>query len=101
METVRKEAGALGWLIRMAVIGSVAAAIYKELQLPEGRRTWHGTVFGFVPYDFRVPTPERIVKAWWSPRSPKIFTEQPFGVGWAINVPTAVRTVQRMRSQSR
>ena len=101
METIRTEAGALGWLLRMAVIGAVAGAIYKELQLPPERRTWHGTLLGFIPYDFRVPTPARIVKAWWSPRSQKVFNDQPFGVGWVINVPTALRKLQRMRSDSR
>jgi len=101
METLRREAGALVWLIRMAVLGSIAAAIYKELQLPPERRTWHGRLFGTIPYDFRMPSPARIVKAWWSPRSQKIFNEQPFGVGWVINVPTAIRRLQRMRGQSR
>jgi hypothetical protein len=100
METLRKEAGALGWIGRMAIMGAVAAAIYKELQLPPSRRTWHGQVFGFVPYDFRMPTPARIVKAWWSPRSRKVFNEQPFGVGWVVNVPVAVRRLQQMRTRS-
>ena len=101
MDTLRKEAGALGWLIRLAILGSIAAAIYKELQLPPSRRTWHGQLFGFLPYDFRMPSPARIVKAWWSPRSPKVLNEQPFGVGWVVNLPTAVRRLQQMRSSSR
>ena len=101
MNTVRSELGALGWLMRMAVASAVVAAVYKELQQPPEKRTWHGTVFKYVPYDFRMPTPGRIVKAWWSPRSPKLFNEQPFGVGWVINLPVAVRTLQRMRGQAR
>ena len=100
MESLRREAGALVWLMRMAILGSIAAAVYKELQLPPERRTWHGMLFGVVPYDFRIPSPDRVMKAWWSPRSPKLFTEQPFGVGWAVNLPTALRRLQRMRAQS-
>jgi hypothetical protein len=101
MDTLRKEVGALAWLLRMAILGSIAAALYKELQLPPARRTWHGRLFGFLPYDFRMPSPARIAKAWWSPRSPKVFNEQPFGVGWVVNLPTAIRRVQRMRSPAR
>ncbi|HEX3220331.1 MAG TPA: hypothetical protein VHU77_09975 [Candidatus Limnocylindria bacterium] len=100
METIRREVGALGWLVRMALLGSIAAAVYKELQLPPERRTWHGKLFNVVPYDFRIPDPARVVRAWWYPRSPKVFTEQPFGVGWAINVPTAIRRLQRIRGRS-
>ena len=100
METIRREVGALGWLVRMALLGSIAAAVYKELQLPPERRTWHGKLFNVVPYDFRIPDPARVVGAWWYPRSPKVFTEQPFGVGWAINVPTAIRRLQRIRGRS-
>ena len=100
METLRKEASALGWLVRMAVVGAVAAAIYKEMQLPPEQRTWHGRLAGFVPYDFRLPTPARIVRAWWNPESDKLFNEQPFGVGWVVNLPAALRALQRMRSQA-
>jgi hypothetical protein len=101
METLRREAGALGWLLRMTIVGAVAAAIYKEMKLPPEQRTWHGRLFGFVPYDFRMPTPARIVRAWWSPRSDKVFSEQPFGVGWVVNLPVALRTLQQMRSRAR
>jgi hypothetical protein len=101
METLRREAGALTWLLRMTIVGAVGAAIYKEMKLPPEQRTWHGSLFGFVPYDFRMPTPARIARAWWNPRSQKLFNEQPFGVGWVVNVPVAVRTLQRMRSQDR
>ena len=53
METLRRECGALGWLLRTSPIGAAAAAIYKELQLPPEKRTWQGRLLGFVPYDFR------------------------------------------------
>lgn len=101
METLRRELGALGWLVRMAIAGTVAVAVYQEMQQPAEKRTWHGKVFNVVPYDFRMPSPSRIAKAWWSPRSQKLFNEQPFGVGWVINVPVAVRSLQRMRGKGR
>jgi len=43
------------------------------------------------PYDFRLPTMDRLRQAYWNPRSPKVFTGRPLGVGWAINFPTALR----------
>jgi hypothetical protein len=44
-----------------------------------------------VPYDFRVPSLDRLRQAYWNPRSPKLFTDRPFGVGWSVNIPTALR----------
>ncbi len=86
MNTLRREMGALGWILRTVTFGLVAAAVYKELQLPADKRTWHGRLFEFVPYDFRIPTPRKLMHAWWNPDSNSVFTEQPFGVGWTINL---------------
>lgn len=90
-DTARGELDALFWLIRMAAIGAVAAAVYTELRKPPAERTWHGRLFGVVPYDFRLPTLEGLRQAYWNPRSPKLFTDRPLGVGWAVNIPTALR----------
>jgi hypothetical protein len=90
-DTARDELGAFAWLLRMAVIGSIAGALYLELRKPPDERTWHGRLLGFVPYDFRIPTVERIRQAYWNPRSPKLFTDRPLGVGWSVNIPTALR----------
>jgi Family of unknown function (DUF5808) len=86
MNTLRREMGALGWILRTVTFGLVAAAVYKELQLPADKRTWHGRLFDFVPYDFRIPTPRKLMQAWWNPNSDSVITEQPFGVGWTINL---------------
>lgn len=86
MNTLRREMGALGWILRTVAFGLVAAAVYKELQLPADKRTWHGRLFDFVPYDFRIPTPTKLLRAWWNPDSGSVFSEQPFGVGWTINL---------------
>lgn len=90
-ETARNELDAMLWLVRTAVIGSIAAALYVELRKPAEERTWHGRLLGVVPYDFRVPTLERVRDAYWNPRSPKLFTDRPLGVGWSVNIPTALR----------
>ena len=101
METLRREAGAFGWLLRTLIAGAVVAAIYKELQLPAEQRTWQGRLFGFVPYDFRLPTPRRMLNAWWDPASDRLFNDQPFGVGWTVNVPVVLRMIQRVTGSSR
>ena len=66
-------------------------AIYVELRKPPAERTWQGKLLGVVPYDFRLPTLERLRGAYWNPRSPKLFTDRPFGVGWSVNIPTVLR----------
>ncbi len=90
-DTARNELDALLWLIRTAVLAAVAGAIYTELRKPPEERTWHGRLLGFVPYDFRIPTLDSLRRAYWNPRSPKIFTDRPLGVGWAVNIPTLLR----------
>ncbi len=89
--TARSELDALLWLIRTAVIGSVLGALYVELRKPPEERTWNGRLLGVVPYDFRVPSLDRLRQAYWNPRSPKLFTDRPLGVGWSVNIPTALR----------
>lgn len=75
------------WLVRfveMAVITVALAAVCQELEKPEEERTWCGKV-GFIPYDFRLPTLERIREGYWNADSSQIFNPQVIGLGWAIN----------------
>lgn len=90
-ETARNELDALLWLIRTAALAAVVGAIWVELRKPAEERTWNGRLLGVVPYDFRLPTLDRIREAYWNPRSSKIFTDRPLGVGWAVNVPAVLR----------
>jgi hypothetical protein len=90
-DTARNEMDALLWLVRTAVIGAALAAVYTELRKPPAERTWNGRLLGAIPYDFRLPTIERIKTAYWNPRSPRIFTDRPLGIGWAVNIPTVLR----------
>ena len=92
-DTARNELGDLAWLLRMAVVGAVAGAIYTELRKPRDQRTWNGKLLGFVPYDFRLPTLEQLRSAYWNPSSPKLFSDRPLGVGWAVNIPTLLRRI--------
>ncbi|MFQ6059426.1 MAG: DUF5808 domain-containing protein [Anaerolineae bacterium] len=72
-------------LITWLGMSLIAAAVYQELQKSPQERTWHGRVAGLVPYDFRVPTLERLREAYWNPDDPRIFTDRVLGIGWAVN----------------
>jgi hypothetical protein len=86
-------------LIRTLTWMAFAAAIYQELRKPPEARTWHGKVAGVVPYDFRIPTLDRLRDAYWAPESDQVFSENVFGVGWAVNLPVAARKVSDIVSQ--
>jgi len=86
-------------LIRTLAWLTFAAAIYQELRKPPEARTWNGKVAGVVPYDFRVPTLDRLRDAYWAPESDRVFSENVFGVGWAVNIPVAARKLSEIVSQ--
>lgn len=77
--------------VRVLAVGLAAGAIVKELRKPRGERTWHGEIAGFVPYDFRLPTLERLKSSLWNPDSSRVFTPQVFGVGWSLNLGRLLR----------
>jgi hypothetical protein len=86
-------------LIRTLAWLAFAAAIYQELRKPPEARTWNGKVAGVVPYDFRVPTLDRLRDAYWAPDSDQLVSENVFGVGWAVNIPVAARKLSEIVSQ--
>lgn len=98
LKTLRSEIDSLGWIIRTLAMAAVAGAIYKELRLPAEERTWHGRLFGFVPYDFRFPSPAKLIRSWWNPESNQLIGETPFGVGWTVNVAVLVERAQAMQA---
>ncbi len=63
----------------------VAIAITQQLQRPPEERTWYGKIAG-IPYDFRIPTVERIRSTFWNKDTSQIFLPQVFGIGWSINM---------------
>lgn len=86
-------------LVRTAAWLALFGAIYQELKKPPDERTWHGKVLGVVPYDFRVPTLENLRRAYWDPDRDEVFSEHVFGVGWAINIPVAIRRINASATQ--
>jgi hypothetical protein len=67
------------------------AAVVRELRLPKEERTWHGHLFGKVPYDLRRPSLDRLKTALWNPRDAHLLVPTALGVGWTINL-AALRT---------
>lgn len=86
-------------LIRTLAWVAFAAAIYQELRKPPDARAWNGKVAGVVPYDFRLPTLDRLREAYWDPGNEQVFSEKVFGVGWAVNIPVAARKLSEIVSQ--
>jgi hypothetical protein len=82
-------------LLKLLAFILLIAAIVKELRLPKEERTWHGTLGGFVPYDFRKPTMDRFREAFWDPEG-SIVTGRPMGVGWTINFGAVVAKVRSL-----
>jgi hypothetical protein len=70
------------WRLIVAAIGLIA--IVQELRKAPNERSWHGTVADVVPYDFRIPTMERVRDTYWNPEGP-LLSAKAFGVGWAPN----------------
>jgi hypothetical protein len=63
----------------------VVVAVTQQLQRPPEERTWYGKIAG-IPYDFRIPTVERIRNTFWNKDTSQILLPQAFGIGWTINM---------------
>ena len=77
-----------GWFPRIIQVTAVVlalAAVFQEMEKPDEEREWHGKVACFFPYDFRIPTIERIKESYWNPYERRIFSAPVFGIGWAVN----------------
>jgi hypothetical protein len=85
-------------LLKIGVIALVAAAILQELGTPAEKRTWHGKITGFIPYDLRTPTWERVRGGLWNPDDHRILTESVFGVGWTVNFHALLQSARRDRA---
>jgi len=73
-------------LVRLIGLVLLIASIVRELRLPKDKRTWHGVVFGKVPYDLRPPTFRRLKAALWNPHNSHMVVPTAFGVGWTVNL---------------
>jgi len=63
----------------------VGVAIVEQLRRPPGERTWHGRIAG-IPYDFRMPTVDRLRATFWNKDTAQILVPQAFGIGWTVNL---------------
>lgn len=89
----------LARLIRTLAWLALFGAVYQELRKPPAERTWHGRVAGVIPYDFRIPTLQRLRDAYWDPSTDRVFSDHVFGVGWAVNLPVAARKLSEGATQ--
>ncbi|MFC1951819.1 hypothetical protein ACFLYI_02105 [Chloroflexota bacterium] len=77
------------WLTRIVeatVVTLTLAAILQELETPTEERKWHGKIANFIPYDFRLPTIERLKEVYWNPYERRVLAPEVFGIGWTINL---------------
>ena len=92
--TKRRRSDGMKPLRLLAAVLAIAAVI-KELRLPKEERAWHGALGGFLPYDFRVPTVEKIKGTVWNPDR-AIVVNKAFGLGWTINLGAGVAKVRSL-----
>ena len=64
---------------------AVGVAILDQLRRPAEQWTWQGSLWG-IPYDFRLPTPQRIQEKVWNKNTSRIIMPHIFGVGWSFNL---------------
>ncbi len=82
IEMDQKQNRTLGITVGLVLVG---AAILDQMRLPADQRTWQGTLWGIIPYDFRVPTIERIRAKIWNKDTSRVLMPHIFGVGWSVN----------------
>ena len=82
------------WIGRAILLSLVGAAVITELRKPKEERSWHGKLAGFVPYELRRPTLQRVRDTYWAPADEHVFKPAVWGVGWALNVGRVVKMVR-------
>ncbi|WP_159792859.1 DUF5808 domain-containing protein [Puerhibacterium puerhi] len=87
--------GGLRRVVMLTTAALAATAVVKELRQPKEQRSWHGTVAGFVPYDFRMPSVAKMREHMWAPENPQVLPPRAFGVGWDVNVGRLVALARR------
>lgn len=80
-----KAASPINFILGILTLIYVVTAITQQLQRPQEQRTWYGQIAG-IPYDFRIPTVERIRATLWNKDTSRIFLPRVFGIGWDINL---------------
>lgn len=93
-----KKKGALNRLATVTVAALVVGSVVQELRKPIDKRTWEGRVAG-VPYDYRMPSADRLRSTWWAPEDARLVVPTAFGLGWNLNVGRLVRLAEEKRSE--
>ena len=96
----RKKSG-LGGVVRLVTVGLAVAAAVKEVRRDPAERTWNGVVAGFVPYDFRMPTLDRVRQRMWNPEDEHWVGPRVFGVGWTMNWGRVVAVLREQYAAAR
>jgi Family of unknown function (DUF5808) len=74
----------LNVVLGTAAVTLMGSAIVQQLSRPASERTWYGKIAG-VPYDFRVPTPEKLRDTFWNKNTSQVLVPHAFGMGWTVN----------------
>ena len=86
------KSNAVSNLIKIIGIALIATALYQELRKPPEERKWHGKILGFIPYEFRKPSIERLRERLWNPDDPR--DEVPLS---RIDFPSTRQYIQTVR----
>jgi hypothetical protein len=95
----KKSASPINFIVGLLTLIYVVIAVTQQLQRPKEERTWYGKIAG-IPYDFRIPTVERIRATYWNKDTSQIFLPQAFGIGWGINVYPIIHPQEAQELQS-
>jgi hypothetical protein len=80
-------------IITTVMIVLAIVAILDQLGRQPEDRDWNGRVVG-VPYDFRMPSINRLLERVWNPNDERIIVPQVFGLGWTVNLYQLKRRIQ-------
>lgn len=77
---------------RIMSLWRTAVTIFTIAAIVHAYRTRqsHGRYYN-IPFEFRIPTIERVKKRMWNPSDRRLFTPNIFGVGWTLNFHEAAR----------
>ncbi len=85
MSRKKKILSPMNIIMSVLLVIYVGVAIVEQLRRPPGERTWHGRIAG-IPYDFRMPTVDRLRATFWNKDTAQILVPQAFGIGWTVNL---------------
>jgi hypothetical protein len=69
----------------------------SQIRRPSEDRDWHGRMLGF-PYDFRMPTLNRVQERLWNPDDPRVIVPTVVGIGWTFNLYQVARQLGLIKS---